>query len=241
MSRTLQSHHYSNLRQASCYYTPAHSKDGKNISQKITVNCYANYKRRDGQKRDDILTLTAWGKAADILALTLTDGKLFSAKLDYNTYQAPVYDKDGSVVQAKDGSGVLMRKASGWTIDEFALGEDAFGHINTEIQANIRGRDWWVKGSADAEAFNQELKRRMTLVGHFDPVVHKKKFGFADVTLPKYTFGAYVPEGAPANGPVPEVQAGQAATADTVAAAFAGGNVPTAKENTANFAMPQGV
>jgi len=259
MSRTLQSHHYSNLRQASTFYTPAHSKDGNNISARLVVNCYANYKKRNGEEVADVLSCTAWDKGADILALTLTKGKLFSAIMDMNTYQAPTYYND-QIVNAPDGSGPIMRKAHGWTVREFALGEDSFKHIMNEIQQGIRGVNWWVKGSQDALNFSEELKRRMALVGHFDPNVHGQRFGFADVRLPKYTFGAYIPN-APVNTNAmpaaqqvpnigPQVVQGPAPTAETVAATFTGAAVAPASApaaqaapspGVANFAMPQGV
>ena len=263
MSRTIQSHHYSNIRVASTFYTPAHSKDGNNISARIQVNAYANYKKRNGEDVSEILSCTAWDKGADILAICLTKGKLFSAILDHNTYDAPTYDND-QIVNKRDGSGPLMRKASSWTIREFALGEDSFKHIMDEIQAGIRGVNWWVKGSQDALNFSEELKRRMALVGHFDPNLHSKRFGFAEVKMPKYTFGAYI-QNQPANGSFPAAQqvpviqpqavAGVAATPETVAAAFSGAQDPVAPQapvmpasqttpdtgNVANFAMPQGV
>lgn len=255
MSRSLQFSVFTNLRQASSFYTQAHSKDGNNISARLVVNAYMNFKQRNGEEKSEVISLTAWDKAADILALTLTPGKEFTVFADLNVYQAPVYWND-QIVNAPDGSGAMQRKAYSYTIRRFDLGNDSFKHIMNEIQHGVRGPQWWVKGSQDAIGFKAELDRRMALVGHFDPRVHSQRFGFAEVKQPKYTFGAYH------NSPMDAVNAvmstaqpaaGNAANAASVAQAFTGVTQPAAQPQpmpappatpgnvTANFVMPQGV
>jgi hypothetical protein len=251
MSKTLQFSVFTNLRIASSFYTPAHSKNGVNVSQRLLVNAYLNENRRGAaDDKSNVISLTAWSKAADILALCLTPGKEFTAFCDLNVYEAPVYHND-QPVQMPDGT-KLMRKAYSYTIRRFDLGNDAFKHIMDEIQRGVRGQYWWVKGHQDAVNFKAELDRRMALVGTFNPQTNAQNFGFARVKMPAYQFGAYNPNAKSDNAPV-GAPIGTAPTAETVAAAFSGNASPfpaqqqttTPTQNAAptnpaaSFVMPQ--
>jgi len=222
MSRSLQFSVFHNLSLASAFYTPAHSKNGANIRQRLQVNAYLNEVTRGGNEKSNALSLTAWDKGADILAICLTPGKMFTAFADLDIYQAPVYDNNQKVIGSNGQP--LMRKAFGYTIRRFDLGNDSFKHIMNEIQNNLRGVNWWCKGTPDYDNFRNMLKSRMTLVGHFDPQVNAQSFGFATVKLPAYQYGAYVPgqvvDTTTMPGAVIQGTVGNATTPAAVAAAF---------------------
>jgi hypothetical protein len=249
MSRSLQISMFHNLRLASMTYHNAHSKNGVNVSQRLVVNAYLNMATRSGEDKSEAIALTAWNKGADILAICLTPGKEFTAICDLNVYTAPVYHNNQIV---SVGGAQLTRKAYGYTIRQFDLGNDSFKHIMDEIQRGVRGPNWWMKGHPDYENFRALLKGRMGLVGHFDPSIHAAGFGFAPVKLAQGAgIGAYIPgqkadsKTMPAatfmNGP------GAATTPQAVAAAFgvrpAVSVAPTAQPiNPANsFVVPAGV
>lgn len=257
MSRSLQLSVFHNLRLASMTYHPAHSKNGVNVSQRLVINAYMNMATRSGEDKSEAITLTAWNKAADILAICLTPGKEFTVFGDLNVYQAPVYYND-QIMAAPDGT-QLTRKAYGYTIRQFDLGNDSFKHIMNEIQAGTRGPNWWLKGHQDYENFRALLKGRMGLVGHFDPSQHAKQFGFAPVKLAQGAgIGAYIPGQKVDTKTMPNAEfvggaVGGATNAATVAKAFGGvipgttaapaaPTAPTAPVAPANsFGMPAGV
>lgn len=238
MSRSLQFSVFTNLRQASSFYTQAHSKNGVNISARLLVNAYLNLASRSGNDKSEAISLTAWGKAADILAWCLTKGKEFTAFCDLNVYQAPVYWND-QILTAPDGT-QLMRKAYSYTIRRFDLGNDAFKHIMDEIQTGKRGQYWWVKGHQDAINFKATLDGRMAMVGHFDPQQHSTKFGFADVKMPKGAgIGAYIPNQPINTNAMPTAQpVGAATTPEAVAAVFNSNTQPIAAPSAAPVAGP---
>lgn len=240
MSKTLQFSVFTNLRLASLFYTPAHNKNGANIQQRLQVNAYLNENRRgSAEDKSEAISLTAWGKGADILAWTLTPGKEFTVFADLNVYRAPVYHNNQPVSFQGE---VLMRKAYGYTIRRFDLGNDSFKHIMDEIQRGVRGINWWVKGSQDALNFKAQLDARMAQVGTFNAQANAQSFGFANVKLPAYSYSAFVPNQPVAN-PQPSavpVGVGAATTPEAVAATFGAKPVMSAPVNPAqSFVMPQ--
>jgi len=238
MSKTLQFSVFTNLRLASEFYTPAHSKNGVNVSQRLQVNAYLNENRRgSAEDKSEAISLTAWGKGADILAWTLTPGKEFTVFADLNVYKAPVYHNNQPV--SINGE-VLMRKAYGYTIRRFDLGNDSFKHIMDEIQRGARGVNWWVKGSPDAQNFKATLDARMAQVGTFNAQANAQSFGFANVKLPAYSYSAFVPNQPAAMNQPSATPVGAATTPEAVAASF--GAIPkmNAPINPAqSFVMPQ--
>lgn len=215
MSRSLQVSVFTGLRQARSIYYPMHSKNGVNISQRLVVNAYMNIpsKANDGKGRNESISLTCWGKGADILALCLTRGKEFNAICDLHVYQGRVFVNDQPLI-GQDGNPIMTKKYS-YTIRQFDLGNDSFKHIMNEIQLGIRGPNWWMQGHQDYENFRALLKARMTVA--YDP--NMDTYGFADVRKPE---GAGI--GAPiANMPSQTPAAvGSAPTPAAVAAAFTG-------------------
>ncbi len=242
MSKTLQFSVFTNLRQASMHYTPAHSKaDGSNVSQKLTINAYMNENRRgSSDDKSKAITLTAWGTAADILAWALSDGKEFTAFCDLNVYDAPVYHNNQPV--SIEGQ-ALTRKAFGYTIRRFDLGNDAWKHIANEIQGGIRGPQFWVKGSQDALNFKALLDQRMAIAkSGYNSAQHGGQWGFCtDIRAPKYQHGAYKVENKGAVAVTASV--GVAPTAETVAASFGATAPATPAPATVgpdnSFVMPQ--
>jgi hypothetical protein len=228
MSRSLQFSVFHNLSLASLFYTPAHSKNGNNVRQMLKVNAYINEVGFGGNEKSKAISLTAWGKGADILAICLTPGKMFTCFADLDVYEAPVYDNNQKVIGSTGQP--LMRKAFGYTMRRFDLGNDSFKHIMDEIQRQVRGIYWWCKGHADYENFRTMLKGRMTLVGAFNPQTNAQSFGFAPVKLPAYQYGAYNTAIVANTNTMPGVElntpVGTAANPAAVAAAF--GNVQAA-------------
>jgi hypothetical protein len=190
MSRSLQFSAFTGLRQASSIYYPAHSKNGVNVSQRLVINAYMNIASRanGGKGRSEVISTTAWGKAADVMALCITPGKEFSIFADLHVYQGRVWYNDQPLT-APDGTAITTKKY-GYTIRQFDLGNDAFKHIMNEIQAGLRGMNWWMQGTPEYESFRTMLKGRMTI--QFDPSL--PSFGFAEVRMPEGTnIAAYIP------------------------------------------------
>jgi hypothetical protein len=190
MSRSLQFSVFTGLRQASSIYYPAHSKNGVNVSQRLVINAYMNIasKANGGKGRSEVISTTAWGKAADVMALCITPGKEFSVFADLHVYQGRVWYNDQPLT-APDGTAITTKKY-GYTIRQFDLGNDAFKHIMNEIQAGLRGMNWWMQGTQEYENFRAMLKGRMTI--QFDPSI--PSFGFAEVRMPEGTnIAAYIP------------------------------------------------
>lgn len=224
MSKSLQFSVFTNLRRASMKYTPAHSKNGENVSQRLQINAYLNENRRgQSEDRSEAISLTAWGNGADILAWCLTPGKEFTVFADLNIYRAPVYYNNQPV---NINGEILTRKCYGYTIRRFDLGNDANKHIMDEIQQGVRGVNWWAKGSQDAVNFKAVLDQRMAAAKGGYNAQYGAAFGFAGVEMPSYQHGAYN-SNQQAPGGQPSATVGAAPTAATVAAAFTGGAAPT--------------
>jgi hypothetical protein len=224
MSRSLQSSQFTGLRQASSIYYPAHSKNGVNVSQRLQINAYMNIasKANNGAGRSEVITLTGWGKLADVLALCITPGKEFHAHADLNVYKGRVWHNDQPLA-APDGTAILTKKY-GYTIRQFDLGVDSFKHICNEIQDGTRTANWWVQGTQDYENFRAVIKARMKL--QYQP--GQPKFGFAEVRIPEGTnIAAPIAEAAKAFAPnvvpaaiLPTTVVGAAPNPAAVAAAF---------------------
>jgi len=190
-ARSIQSSSFGGLRVASNNYFPAHSKNGKNVSQRCTINAFMNIADRsnDGQGRNDVIQLTAWGKLGDTCAKSMSPGKEFNCNAKLKTYEARVFHNDQPIT-APDGTLIMVRKV-GFSITELTFGDESAKHIANEIQAGIRPPDWNMVGSAGYVAWRELLKRRNALV--FDPT--QPVFGYAKVILPQGPgIGAYTPQ-----------------------------------------------
>lgn len=250
MSKTLQFSVFTNVRLANTRnpmkYTPAHNKNGKDVSARLSLSAYLNENRRgSSDDKSEVISLTAWGPAADILAWTLTPGKEFTVFCDLNVYKAPVYHTDAAgnsnIVQMEGVA--LERKAYGYTIRRFDLGNDAFKHISNEIQRGVRGPNFWVKGHQDAINFKAVLDQRMAVAkSGYRAERDGQRWGFAAVSNPNYQFSPYVGKSnttAPAAAAATTVASGPAVTADAVAATFTGAQAATPANPAASFTMPQ--
>jgi len=190
-ARSLQSSNFSGLRVASSNYYPAHSKNGVNISQRCTINAFMNIASRanNGEGRNDVVQLTAWGKLGDVCAKSMSPGKEFHCSAKLKTFQARVFHNDAPVVAA-DGT-VIMTRNIGFSITELTFGEESAKHIANEIQSGIRPIDWNQAGAPGYALWREKLKLRNALV--FDPTL--PVFGYAKVFLPQGPgIGAYTPQ-----------------------------------------------
>ena len=190
-ARSLQNSTFSGLRVASSNYYPAHSKNGVNISQRCTINAFMNIASRanNGEGRNDVVQLTAWGKLADVCAKSMSPGKEFHCSAKLKTFMARVFHNDAPVV-APDGTVITTRKI-GFSITELTFGEESAKHIANEIQSGIRPPDWNQAGSPGYTTWREKLKLRNALA--FDPT--QPVFGYAKVFLPQGPgIGAYTPQ-----------------------------------------------
>jgi hypothetical protein len=196
-ARSLQMSVFSGLRVASSNYFPAHSKNGVNVSQRCTINAFMNIasKANNGEGRNDVINLTAWGKLGDVCAKSMSPGKEFHCSAKLKTFDARVWHNQQPVTMG-DGT-ILTTKKIGFSITELTFGEESAKHIANEIQSGIRPVDWNTAGAAGYALWRETLKKRNALV--FDPV--QPVFGYAKVILPQGPgIGAYTaqPAAAPA-------------------------------------------
>lgn len=176
-ARSLQISSFSGLRVASCSYHPAHNKNGINISQRLVINAFMNIASRanDGAGRNDVISLTTWGKLADVCAKSMSPGKEFNCHGELHVYNGRVFDNDQMLIRA-DGTPVLSKKMS-FTITRLTFGEESNKHIADEIQKGFRPVDWNQMGSAGNTAWRERLRARSAV--QFDP--NQPVFGFAKV------------------------------------------------------------
>ena len=184
----MQGSWFSGMRVASTIYYPAHSKNGVNVSQRCTINAFMNIASRanNGEGRNDVIQLTAWGKLGDVCAKSMSPGKEFHCGAKLKTYEARVFHNDQPIT-APDGTLIMVRKV-GFSITELTFGEESAKHIANEIQSGVRPADWNMAGSASYGAWREKLKLRNALV--FDATL--PVFGHAKVILPQGPgIGAY--------------------------------------------------
>lgn len=176
-ARSLQISSFSGLRVASCNYHPAHNKNGINISQRLVINAFMNIASRanDGAGRNDVISLTTWGKLADVCAKSMSPGKEFNCHGELHVYNGRVFDNDLMLTRA-DGTPILSKKMS-FTITRLTFGEESNKHIADEIQKGFRPVDWNQMGSAGNTAWRERLRARGAV--QFDP--SQPVFGFAKV------------------------------------------------------------
>ena len=250
-ARSLQMSFFSGLRVASTSYTPAHSKNGKNISAKLVVNAFMNIasKANDGEGRNEAVPFTIWGKLADICAKSMSPGKEFNCFAQLRVYNGRVFmpstvqGQPGQQINDAQGQPVLTKKFS-YTITMLTFGEESNKHILNEIQAGVRPVGWNVAGSQEAAQWKATLQARQAI--QFDP--NSPTFGYARVYLPQGAgVGAYIQNAQPTTAPTtmgPAVD-----TTAAVAATFAGvqpaapvaapAAAPTV--NPGGFVVPSGV
>lgn len=206
-------------------YVPAHEKNGKTINAKFLGNVAVNYKR-NGYERTDYHDIVAWGKTANLLALTCSKGKeltriegrleSYRGQVKKNTGQG----KAGEVVLNDDGSKATTSRTS-IRVDEFSLGADARSVIEEEMgRKDANGNPmrplYWNRpdldpkpeGQKDADIWKEKITARCAL--DYDGT--SATFGFAKVIQPS------VSDAAPA--PALQQQVAAAANGGAVDAAF---------------------
>jgi len=255
-ARSLQMSFFSGMRVASTSYTPAHSKNGKNISAKLVVNAFMNIASRAnaGEGRNEAVPFTIWGKLADICAKSMSPGKEFNCFAQLHVYNGRVFmpsgvaGQPGQQINDSTGQPVLTKKFS-YTITMLTFGEESNKHILNEIQAGVRPADWNVAGSQGSLVWKETLKARQAI--QYDPA--HLTFGYARVYQPQGAgIGAYIQGTAPGvapttMGPAVDTTAAVAATfagvqpAPTVAAPVAPVATPAPAIQPGGFVVPSGV
>lgn len=189
-ARSLQSSTFVGLRVSRCNYYPAHSKNGVNISQRLVITAGMNTPSRanNGEGRVDFISLTVWGKLADICAKSMSPGKEFNCLADLHTYLGRVFYNQ-QVLTAQDGTPITTRKVS-FTITRLTFGEESNKFIAAEIGAGLRPAGWNAIGTPDYNHWRETLKARSGLA--FNP--NMPTFGYAQVTIPNGPgIGAFIP------------------------------------------------
>jgi hypothetical protein len=199
-------------------YIPAHFLNGKQLSQKVTIPAIVNTgKRGNNEGRKDSFLISAWGKYADIIAKSFTNGRAFDAWMTAHSFDKRLWKfvntpNGGAIQPVVDAQGqqVVCPNFVGFTIQRMIMGEESQKFITGEIeawmkgdQANGRGPNWHVQGHPEYEALRQ--RRAAKQAEQFNP--QSSTFGYARVHLPNgaqvdmsaYTQnqqGVYVPNGA---------------------------------------------
>lgn len=167
-----------------------HSKNGVNISQRLVITAGMNTPSRanNGEGRVDFISLTVWGKLADICAKSMSPGKEFNCLADLHTYLGRVFYNQ-TVLTAQDGSPITTRKVS-FTITRLTFGEESNKFIAAEIAAGLRPAGWNAIGTPAYNDWREKLKARSALA--FNP--NLPTFGYAQVILPSGPgIAAYIP------------------------------------------------
>lgn len=189
-ARSLQISTFVGLRVSRCSYHPSHSKNGVNISQRLVITAGMNTPSRanNGEGRVDFISLTVWGKLADICAKSMSPGKEFNCLADLHTYLGRVFYNQ-TVLTAQDGSPITTRKMS-FTITRLTFGEESNKFIAAEVAAGLRPPGWNAIGTPEYNTWRETLKARSALA--FNPSL--PTFGYAQIILPSGPgVGAYIP------------------------------------------------
>lgn len=180
---------FSGLRVASTTYYEAHNKNGVNISQRLSISAFMNIasSANAGEGRNESITMTAWGKLADICAISMSPGKEFNALGELHVYQGRVFHNDQPVVMS-DGVTLTTKKYS-FTIVRLTFGEESNKLIAWEIQNGIRPADWNTPNSPGFQTWRDRLRARQATP--YNPAL--PTYGYANVIHPAGPgIGAYV-------------------------------------------------
>lgn len=239
-ARSLQMSFFSGLRVASTNYYERHSKNGNNISQRLSISAFMNIasSANQGEGRNESITLTAWGKLADICAISMSPGKEFNCLAELHVYQGRVFHNNQPVVM-QDGTTLTSKKYS-FTIVRLTFGEESNKLIAWEIQSQIRPADWNTPNSPGYTTWREKLKARSATP--YNPAL--PKFGYANVIKAQGPgIGAYVEgQGRQTQATATQVEtavANAAGSPEAVAGAFATPEtVPPVQTQAAEFTTP---
>jgi hypothetical protein len=174
-------------------------------SARTVINAYINRKGRRNPEtgaliegRRDVIQLTGWngretkdGKGlADTMAKCISEGKEFSCRATLHSYLGKVFD-DGKAVMKADGTGQLMTRRVGYTIEPGSLifGADGDKILKREVAgyAGVAGFDtrpeFWNHSDpnhADRLAWKEISQWRMAQV--FSPAI--PTYGYAIIAVP---------------------------------------------------------
>ena len=162
-------------------YIPA-GPDGKNARCMIPV--YSNSNRgtnQDGSPgRSDQYTIIAWGKLADVCAVSCSPGKALDIVARPGSYIGTVYNSGGSPVLNMQGQVVTTRKVS-FTIENIVFGEESAKTVANDIASGIRGANWQNPQHPDYQNWIAKLRARQAM--KYQPGM--TAFGYARVRMPK--------------------------------------------------------
>lgn len=162
-------------------YIPA-GPDGKNARCIIPV--YSNSNRgtnQDGSPgRSDQYNIIAWGKLADVCAVSCSPGKALDIVARPGSYIGTVYNPDGSPVLNMQGQVVTTRKVS-FTIENIVFGEESAKTVANDIASGIRGANWQNPQHPDYQNWIAKLRARQAM--KYQPGM--TAFGYARVRMPK--------------------------------------------------------
>jgi hypothetical protein len=170
-------------------YFPAHSKNGVNVDQRIQVRCVVNVPGKANQGKGETigLNIVGWGKLADVLARSCSNGKEMHLDIVPNVYKGQVFWKDPNggkdtpaiamTVNTPAGVVKLEVEKTSYKIKQIVFGSDSQSTIKTEEDAGFRPAGWHVAGSPAEIAYKANLKTRNEQ--QYDPA--KAMFAFARV------------------------------------------------------------
>lgn len=160
-----------------CTFVPAHSKNGKDNSQRITVPVRVNKRNRE-----DDYKLTIWGPLADTCARSCSPGKLLSVSGESQNYLGNLYGRDRQLRLDNAGQVIQIRKES-TTVKHIMFGNESAKFIAKMIQEGRRGNYWNVPGHADALQWANQLALLKAAPPQWDGV--SDVFGFARIFRPE--------------------------------------------------------
>jgi len=166
-------------------YTPAHTINGKQVSQKVKFSVYGNSNRGTDQRtgdpgRSDRFEINVWGKLADTCCKALSVGKELSLICRPQSYLGRLFNTDGTLRLDNQGQPIQVNKTS-FTVTEIAFGSDATKTIEREIQEGVRPPQWNNPNSPDWQHWIDILKARMATTWDCKNAV----FGYARVIDPR--------------------------------------------------------
>lgn len=160
-----------------CTYVPAHSKNGKDQSQRITIPVRVNKRNRQ-----DDYKLTVWGPLADTCARSCSPGKLLTVSGESQNYLGDLYNRDRQLRLDQAGQAIQIRKEA-TTVKHIMFGNESAKQIQEEINTGLRPRLWNVPGTEDAAQWANIIAKKKAAPEMWDG--RSAKFGFARVYIPQ--------------------------------------------------------
>jgi hypothetical protein len=160
-------------------YTPAYYKNGKLISQKCDFKVGVNVR---GSEEPKVFDCTAWNTQADHVARWAAKGKEFVLVVVEDPYMGTAWNPpvDGQPRSPRlDLSGAeIKQRKTGHKVVWMGYGNDSAKTISTDIQLGMRGPQWNIPGTPDAQAFQNAVNLRKLCLwdGVSDTFLHARVF-----------------------------------------------------------------